>query len=117
MVRYEGTTLVLMNLCTPRGRGAAKLRGKLRPLEADTLQAVTLGRQPATAREAFQMQQDGITAGAGGLTGRWRKVKVRCSKTVSLCLVTLHASHVGQSTSDAAARPEVIAVLALAASL
>ena len=65
-------------LYVDRGRGAAQLQGKLRPLEADTLQAATLGRQPATAREAFQMQQDGLTGGSsGGLTGRWRKVKVR----------------------------------------
>ena len=67
---------VLMRLCSARGKAAAKLQGRLRPIEADTLQAVTLGRQPATAREAFQMQQDGHNGGSAGLTGRWRKVKV-----------------------------------------
>ena len=73
-----GTSIpALRLLCTVRNKSAAKLQGRLRPIQADTLQAVTLGRQPATAREAFQMQQEGHSGGAAGLTGRWRKVKVR----------------------------------------
>ena len=59
-----------------RSKGAAKLQEKLRPLEADTLQAATLGQRPATAREAFQQQHEGLMGSTTGLTGRWRKVKV-----------------------------------------
>ena len=70
-----------------RGRGAAKLQEKLRPLEADTLQAVTLGQRPATAREAFQQQHEGFMGSSAGLTGRWRKVKVQhpaCARVTAM---------------------------------
>ncbi len=96
---------VLMRLRSARGKAAAKLQGRLRPIEADTLQAVTLGRHPATAREAFQMQQDGHNGGSASLTGRWRKVKVRCevrrtssgtttmSCTLCQCCEDAHKAH------------------------